>query len=181
MSTATGGGTFSRSDLTAEYVRSILHYDPETGVFVWKSRPDIRPSANARREGKVAGCVDPYGYQRIGVDGHRYFGHRLAWLHTHGEWPKGQLDHIDGNRANNRIANLRIATTAQNAANSRAHRDNRSGFKGVSWSKVAKRWIAQISRAGQYRYLGYFDTPEEAHAAYCEAARELHGEFARTA
>lgn len=93
--------------------------------------------------------------------------------------PKLIVDHIDGDGLNNRRSNLRIATKAQNAFNSKRHKDNASGFKGVSFHRARGRWTAWIRAGGESKYLGLFDTPEEAHAAYCFAARKIHGQFAR--
>lgn len=165
----------------AERVRAALDYDPLTGVLTWRWRADLRPNDNARLAGKVAGCVGKYGYRLVRFEGRLYRASRLAWLHVHGEWPEGRLDHRNGERAEDWIENLRPATPSQNAANSRAHRDNRSGFKGVSRDKRRERWAANICCAGQRFRLGTFDAPEAAHAAYAEAAHELFGEFARAA
>lgn len=90
-----------------------------------------------------------------------------------------QVDHIDLNPLNNRRSNLRLASQQQNSANQRKPKSNTSGFKGVSWDKENRKWKAQITHGGANHSLGRFDTPEEAHAAYCKAAEELHGEFAR--
>ena len=178
-----------RTDLIAEHVRSILDYDPETGVFTWKTRPasmfrDGRKSAeheasiwNAKWAGSTAGTLQK-GYCRISVHARRHSAHRLAWLLVHGEWPDGDVDHIDGNRLNNRIANLRLATRSQNLANARKSNRNTSGLKGVSWNKKSQRWMAQICADNHRLYLGLFDTPEEAHAAYLAAAHEHFGTFA---
>lgn len=107
--------------------------------------------------------------------------HQLAWLLSHDEWPPRNIDHIDMDRANNRLSNLRLATPSQNGANRGRQKNNSSGLKGVAWNKGAKRWRAQIKANGKRRHLGYFDTAEEAHAAYQEAAASLFGDFARTA
>lgn len=90
-----------------------------------------------------------------------------------------QADHIDGDGLNNRRSNLRLATPSENARNQRRSRDNTSGFKGVWWHKGRRKWQAQIMAGGRQQYLGLFNTAEAAHAAYCEAAKSLHGEFAR--
>jgi|SRR5262249_60934945 len=114
------------------------------------------------------------GYRRITLDGRQHFGHRLAWLHVHGVWPPDQIDHINGARADNRIANLRPATHQQNASN---RRRGIAGLKGAVFSKRYKRWRAQIMKNGRQHFLGHFASSVEAHAAYCRAAQELHGEF----
>lgn len=96
-----------------------------------------------------------------------------------GDWPANLVDHIDMNKSNNAWSNLRDATKSQNGKNSRAKRTNKFGLKGVC--KVGNRYQAQIGCDGVKHHLGLFGTPEEAHAAYAAAAKELHGEFARAA
>ena len=148
-----------------------LSYDPATGQFTWKK---------GRRQGRHAGFANGGGYVGIKVKELTCLAHRLAWLLVHGDWPSAQIDHINGDPADNRIANLRLATPAQNGANARRRSDNRSGFKGVGWHKKTRKWRANIVRDGRMRSLGYFDTPEQAAEAYATAAKALRGEFART-
>lgn len=159
--------------LTAERLRALLDYDPATGIFIW------REQRSRYAKGARAGTLNHDGYRRIGIDGKDYTANRLAWLHVHGEWPASAIDHKDGARDNNRIDNLRPATRSQNAANMARRRDNAAGFKGVYFHKVARRWSAMITIDGHNKYLGLFDTPEAAHAAYCAAAKRAFGEFAR--
>jgi len=130
------------------------------------------------RKGRVCACIQNT-YFRMMVDGQQYPNHHLAWLWVHGELPKGQLDHINGDRLDNRIANLREASQTENMGNCIKHRDNKSGYKGV-FPLRGKRWQAQVCRNGVKHHLGTFETPEEAHAAYCDAASKVFGEFART-
>lgn len=170
-----------RRRLTAERARERLDYDPETGVFVWKpqvgSTRAIR-SWNAKHVGKRAGSERASAsYRSIGIDGVIYMEHRLAWLYVHGEWPAGDLDHINLIKGENRIANLRPATVSQNVANVPVRRTNKSGLKGVH--KYAWGYTAKIVKDGVCRHLGSFSTAEAAHAVYAEAARATHGEFAR--
>jgi hypothetical protein len=154
--------------LTAERLRELLNYDPETGVFTWR----VSRRATAR-PGSVAGTITPKGYRNIWIGGN-YRAHRLAWLYVHGKWPDHEIDHIDGNRANNAIANLRDVTRSVNHENLRCARsDNAHGLLGVSPSK-GKRWKTSITVNGKWQHLGTFKTPEEAHAAYLEAKRRLH-------
>lgn len=161
--------------ITQEILMRAFDYDPDTGVFRWRTAPF------SRLAGRVAGYRDKDGYRRLATNGVRSIAaHRAAWLYVYGEWPAGMLDHIDGNRLNNRINNLRVATSSQNQANSRV-RLNSSGYKGVTWHAQAKRWQAQIKDQTGCRYLGLYETPELAHAAYVAAAHELFGEFARAA
>lgn len=108
---------------------------------------------------------------------------RTVYLHRAimGE-PNGlQVDHVDGDGLNNRRGNLRLATASQNQSNRGKPQNNTSGFKGVSWENDRKKWCAAIRKMGKRRYLGRFDTPQEAHAAYCAASATAHGEFGRTA
>jgi hypothetical protein len=161
----------SRRDITAEQVRELLHYDPETGVFTW-----LVPH---RGHVGTAGHVKPDGYLQIGIGGHKFYAHRLAWLWVNGQWPDGDLDHRDTNRANNAIGNLRPATQTENNRNTRASR-SASGLKGVS-RHPRSGWRAKITVEGRSVFLGRFATPQEAHAAYCEAARKAFGEFWRPA
>jgi hypothetical protein len=162
--------------LTAERLREVLSYDPETGVFVWLKR-----TARRIRVGDVAGCLGTLGYRSLGINGEEHLAHRLAWLYVHGEWPSADIDHINGDPGDNRLANLRPATRAQNSANAGKRTTNTSGLKGVCWSKKSCKWRAAITVNGQVIYLGLFDCPAEAHAAYARAAEQHCGEFARVA
>jgi hypothetical protein len=159
--------------IRASLVRELLDYAPDTGVLTWRVA-----LTSFIKVGQVAGKTDKRGYSQIGIGRRNYMAHRLAWLHVHGTWPPNQIDHINGNPADNRISNLRLATASQNIANSRLHCDSTSGLKGICFVKKQKRWAARIQRDGRRRYVGFFDTAEEAHAAYCHAAQELFGEFA---
>ena len=160
--------------LTAERLREVLSYEPETGEFTWL-KPN--PIGHRVKSGDLAGYF-VQGYRRIAVDGRTYLGHRLAWLYMKGEWPANQVDHIDGNRGNNVWRNLREATHAQNHFNIGLTASNRTGFKGVSWFKKTRKWRARITVNRKEKTIGYFDTKEEAHSAYMSAANKLHGEFA---
>ena len=164
--------------LTAEQLRAILDYDPKTGIFTWRHRPDYRKEWNGRYVGKPAGTT--YGrYTIISIEKRRYVSGRLAWLWVHGEWPSDFIDHKNGDKADDQIDNLRVATKSQNNANIGTPVSNTSGLKGASWDKRSGRWHAQISYQKQHLFLGYFKTAWEAHCAYCEAAAMLHGEFAK--
>jgi hypothetical protein len=160
------------SELTKEIVEQLLAYDPETGEFRW------RVSRGSVAAGSVAGYLRVDGYLRVAVFNRRYLAHRLAFLLMTGQWPPEQIDHKDGDPSNNRWENLRAATHSENMHNQkRAHRNNVAfGFLGVSPSVGNKKnpWRAAIRLEGKLRHLGYFYTPEEAHAAYIAAKRELH-------
>ena len=159
--------------LTQERLRELLDYDPETGIFRWRAaRGATKPGA--------AGCPNKRGYLRICIDYKLYYCHRLAWLYVHGEWPR-EIDHRDLDKSNNRIGNLRVATRTQNNANMAKKRDNTSGLKGAYFDKRKARWGAGLKVNKRFKFLGYFATKEQAHAAYARAATIHHGEFARVA
>ncbi len=164
----------SRVPLTAARVREVLDYSPDTGTFVWKIFMNSRAP-----KGRQAGRIGTPGYYIIRLDGRDYLAHRLAWFYVYGSWPPEEIDHINGIPIDNRITNLRCATRGQNAANARRAKNNTSGFKGAYWQHG--RWQAIISVNKQRMSLGFFDSAEEAHAAYCSAAYKYFGEFARTA
>jgi hypothetical protein len=160
-----------RAELTAERLREVLSCNPETGLFTCKvSRGNIRA-------GSIAGIKRHDGYIRIYIDGRWYMAHRLIWLHAYGTWPEHEIDHVDGDKTNNRLCNLRLATTSQNNANRPVHKNNKCGFKGVALYRG--KWRSQIQVDGKNHHLGYFDTAEEAHAAYVAAAEKHFGRFAR--
>lgn len=164
-----------RKTLTADRLRYVMDYDPDTGVFIWRGSEGGRFA----KKGKIAGANIGNGYLGIGVDGVHYRVSRLAVLWMTGVMPTKQVDHINGIRDDNRWANLRQATRSDNIANSKLRKDNKSGFKGVHWNESARKWRAHIRHKGKGYHLGSFDAPEEAYQAYCRAAREMFGEFAR--
>lgn len=171
-----------------ELLRTLIAYDCETGNLTWIG-PEYG-SGNVRRLcGKKQGTPHHSGYLYVRL-GERYFGkrsilaHRMAWALHYGEWPRDDIDHVNGDKSDNRIANLRAATRRQNKYNSKRRRDNTTGFKGVGRASKANRskpFCAQIMVKGKRYNLGFYATAEEAHEAYGLAARKLHGEFARVA
>ena len=155
------------STVTIERVKELLAYDPDIGVFTW------RQTRGRGYAGAVAGWVEKEGYRRILVDGRKFKEHRLAWAMVYGEFPAEDLDHINGVRSDNRIANLRLATRSQNAQNLRGPTSiNRTGFLGVR--KNGNRWNAVITLNKITTYLGCFKTPEAAHQEYLKAKRHMH-------
>jgi hypothetical protein len=163
--------------LTADYLRTVLDYNPKTGIFIWRDRTDIRPGANCQYRGTVAGAHMKSGYVHIGINGRVRYAHRLAWLYVHGWLPPEEIDHINEIKSDNRIANLRVSEHGPNNIRSKARAT--SGAVGV-YPAGASRWQAQIQWEGRVHYLGCFATIKEAKAVRDEAARKLHGKFART-
>lgn len=153
--------------LSLERLRQVLAYDPDNGQFTWR----IRMSARGML-GEIAGSVRKDGYRLIRIDGDRFYAHRLAWMHVHGEMPD-YVDHINGATSDNRISNLRSVTNSVNGQNQRRPKSNNiTGFLGVS--RNGNGFDARIHIQGKTKCLGTYRTPEEAHAAYITAKRELH-------
>lgn len=162
--------TMAAADLTAARLRELVHYEPETGVFTW------RQSRHGVFAGAVAGAIGKNGYVLFQLDSLTRQAHRLAWLYVHGEWPKQNIDHINGVRYDNRIANLRDVSQRVNAENVRTVRPtSKSGVMGVFKGRNPAKWEAAIVVCGKRRYIGVFPTVEEAHAAYV-AAKRIHHE-----
>ncbi len=157
-----------RPELTAECLRSVLDYEPETGIFTWKVR-----TSNSVKVGDVAGGPDGRGYLQISVQSRLYQAHRLAWLHVNGVWPKLNIDHINRNPSDNRLVNLRDVTQKQNLQNRSKPSNNTSGYPGVVWHKRISKWQARIKHNYKHIHLGYFSILEEAIAAR-KAAEKLY-------
>ena len=163
--------------LDAEELRRLVNYDCQTGVFTWKARAE-NYATSQRFAGKKSGCPSKSGYLRMMVNGKLYYCHRLAWLYMTGRWPKADIDHINRNRSDNRWCNLREASRSQNNVNAGMRKNNTSGLKGAFFCQDKKKqWQAKIGLNGKGKHLGYFNTKEEAHAAYLAAARATYGEF----
>lgn len=177
----------ARSLPPPEMMRQVLGYNSETGELVWKPRPvEMFASEWAwkvfrkTREGCLAfTSKNGAGYLHGSVMGHHVQAHRVAWVIYFGRWPAGQIDHINNDRSDNRLSNLREATNSQNHMNKPKTAANTSGYKGVSRTKCGKRWRARIKVMGKMKQVGEFSCIEEAASAYAEAAARLHGEFAR--
>jgi hypothetical protein len=168
-------------DLTAEFVRERFTYDPEEGLLRYRTAMSIR--CVLQPAGTIAGRVHQEGYRYITIKGRQYRASRLIWLYMKGEWPPNQVDHEDRKPGNDKWTNLRLANGSQNKANCGKYKGKpkSSLLKGVQAVQKAKsiRYRAIATKDGVREHLGYFDTEEEAHAAYLERSKELHGEFAR--
>jgi len=160
-----------------EVLRKLLRYEPETGKLFWRKRAIDTKGWNNRYAYKEAGNFSPRGYVTMYVLGISTSAHRVIWAMCKGFWPTEEIDHIDGNRSNNCISNLREANRSQNKCNQGLSTVNKSGRKGVY--RAGERWRSQITLNGKKKHLGYFETADEAHAAYIEAALKLHGEYAK--
>ena len=157
------------TELTQQRLKELLSYDPETGLFI-----NLTQRSNVKA-GAVAGNKRKDGYIRITVDKKSYFAHRLALFYMYGYFSVLQIDHINQIKSDNRIINLRLVTAQQNQQNvSKPHVDNKSGYLGVSWNKNKKKWIAQITANKEFKYLGCFNSPEEASEEYLKAKQKLH-------
>lgn len=162
------------SRISADKARELFSYDPATGTV---TRRTSRTSGGGFyfNAGDLAGSLTSKGYWQVTVDRRSYGWHQLAWLITHGSWPVGQIDHINGDRLDNRITNLREVTAAMNAQNIHYARiDSKTGVLGVSWKSNCKKYVAQIQVNGRVLYLGLFDNTDAAHAAYLRVKRESH-------
>ena len=146
--------------ITQTSLQALLDYKPESGVFIRKVR-----TSNRIKVGEQAGSFDKDGYLCIRVHGKTYKAHRLAWLYVHGAMPIGEIDHINGDKADNRIENLRDVTKSVNQQNRRSVR---------GYSRDRNRWKAQIRFGGKRRHLGCYETEQEAHEAYLAAKAEVH-------
>lgn len=155
-----------------DILQRAFEYNCETGEIRWK----IKPSKNIQI-GSLAGHKSKLGYVQIGINGKLYLAHRLAWLLFYKEIPPKMLDHINGDKADNRIVNLRAASNAENMRNMGKTGRNKTGYKGVSFNKKLNKYVASIGYNMKTIYLGLHQTPEDAHAAYCEAAKRLHGSY----
>lgn len=155
--------------LTQSRVKELLDYDPLTGVFTYKT---LRGHMTG---GSVAGALHKHGYRHIKMDNKLYKAHVLVWLYVNGVFPSGHIDHIDHDKANNAISNLRDVNRMGNLQNQiKSHSNNKTGFLGVSLKKRSGKYLAQIQVAKKVIFIGHFDTPEEAHIAYVQAKRNLH-------
>jgi hypothetical protein len=159
-------------EVPIEVLHDKLSYDPKSGHLTWNY------TTQWTKKGTIAG-TNCLGYIKISVNKVIIPAHRIAWAMHYGTWPFGEIDHINGNRVDNRIENLREVTHQQNCMNRAKAQNNKSGYKGVSWHKVAKKWQAHLSIGGKSVYLGLFETAEKAHDAYEQSVQMAYGMFLR--
>jgi hypothetical protein len=156
-------------ELTQERLKKYLTYDERSGLFFWTS------AAHQPLRNKQAGCPNKQGHIRIRLERKSHYAHRLAWLYVYGCMPTMQIDHLNGVRDDNRIANLRDVSQSVNQQNQRrAHSNNKSGYLGVIWRRDRNKWESRIMLSGKSSHLGYFEDPSLAHEAYLLKKREIH-------
>ncbi len=174
---------------TSERLLQLLRYEPETGKLFWLHRPREMFASqracstwNARFSGKEAlTATGTYGYRVGNVDYKLCAAHRVIWAMVHGYWPADDIDHVNGDRSDNRLANLREASRSENLCNRGMSPLNTSGHKGVYFHEKTQKWRAHIKKDGKFRFLGCFDALDDALAARSSSALRLHGDFARAA
>jgi hypothetical protein len=172
-------------EFTPSDVQKLLAYDAETGTLTWKPRA-VRPGRlgahdrawNTSHSGKVTGGANQFGYPVVQVGGRPRASHRLIWAIVHGRWPTPCIDHINGDRADNRLVNLREATNLQNRANATVRSDSKVGVKGVQFHPQTGKWRARIRVDGKQKSLGLYESVEAAAKAYAAESVKQHGEFA---
>ncbi|MGM8711108.1 HNH endonuclease signature motif containing protein [Enterobacter hormaechei subsp. steigerwaltii] len=151
----------------------MLYYNPSNGSLIWKVR------RGRIKAGSIAGTVDKDGYSKVMINKKQYYHHRIAWLLHYGYMPESPIDHINTDKLDNRICNLRLVSHKENCRNKRLYANNTTGFKGVCWSKLSQKYTSSICVNGKSIHLGYFNEPSEAHDAYCKAAEKHFGKYAR--
>jgi hypothetical protein len=160
--------------ITQSKLKEFLSYNKETGIFI-----RLKSTAALGRKGDIAGTKKNTGHICISIIGKRYLAHRLAWLYEFGEFPELYIDHKNGIPDDNRLENLRLATSSENICNSKIKVSSSTGFKGVSYNKNSNKYVARCWLKGKLFSLGSFDSAEKAHEAYVNKASVVHGEFFR--
>ncbi len=159
--------------LTQAELKALITYDPATGLVAQKPRRGVRNTSF------TAGANHNCGYKQLGVAGRSRLVHRLAWLYMTGEWPVAEIDHINGDRTDNRWENLRAATSGENKQNTPLRNDNTSGVKGISWEAKKNRWRAEIWHRGKKHYVGVSNDIDALRRKVEARRSELHGAFVR--
>jgi hypothetical protein len=168
--------------MTYEHLIKRLKYSLVSGIFTWNEREVLTiqdKTWNKKHAGKVTGYIRHNGYKVINLEGREYTCSRLAWFYIYKKWPTLEIDHINCDKLDNRISNLREASRSENAINKTTQSNNTTGYKGVWKRKNLNSWVAEIGKDGKRIKLGSFASPQEAHQAYLRASKELHGKFAK--
>ena len=155
--------------VTQAQLHHLFDYNPDTGIFIRKIK-----TSNSVKVGDIVGSDNGLGYIKFCVNSKLQFAHRMAWLYVYGSIPNVNIDHINNNPSDNRICNLRLVNQSENMQNTSKWKTNTSGYKGVTWAKDKNKWGAQIWKNYKRHHLGFFDKPEIAYEAYCQAAKKLH-------
>jgi hypothetical protein len=158
--------------ITQQELKELLHYNPETGIFTWKVSP-----ARQVFSGDIAGTKRKDGYIQIKVKNKLILSHRLAWIYMYGYLPK-YIDHINGQRDDNRIINIREVSNQQNSLNSKISKNNTSGIKGVYWDKSRNKWTVRLSIDGKCKFFKRFDDIDLAKLVIEEVRNKYHGKYA---
>ena len=165
--------------VSVERLHECFSYEPDTGLLRYRIVRGVGRNLDRIVVGAVAGYIKDGSYPRIVVDGCYLRLHRVAWAMHYGQWPEGEIDHVNGVQTDNRIANLRASSRAENQHNMGLRATNTSGYRGVVWHPQTEKWRTRITVHGIVRHIGLFYSAEEASAAYEAAAKRLHGEFYR--
>lgn len=172
----------AKPTISVDEVKKLLRLDEDTGRLMWRERapemfvsPKNAASWNAKYANREAfTAAHGTGYRVGRIAKRNYFAHRVVWAIHHGKWPDNQIDHINGDRGDNRPANLRDVSNAENHRNVRQRQNNSTGITGVYWHRQIFKWVANIAVDGKTRYLGVFASKNEAAEAY-ETAKVAHG------
>ena len=156
-----------------EVLNRLLNYDPYTGDLIWKNRVNRRVFP-----GSIAGCVNSLKYRTVGIGRRRYYAHRIAWFMLKGTQPQRGIDHINGDRSDNRISNLRESSSSENSYNRIPITVNSSGYKGVHRHSLCKKFYGKVCKNYKQHHTKLFDTAGEASVAVKLLRERLHGEFA---
>lgn len=160
-------------NIVYNYMKEFYSYDSDSGKFI-----RVKESRNSNPVGTFVGTLnEELGYYVANIKCKLYYIHRLVWLYHYGEYPSELIDHINGDRADNRLSNLRLASYNGNQYNRRLSKNNKSGYKGVSWCKVRNKWLSQCMIGKKHKFLGYYDTADEASEVYQKYTKIHHGEF----
>jgi HNH endonuclease len=157
--------------LTQEKLKTLLQYDPDTGVLIWRTKP-----SRGVKAGRIAGTPTSEGYIALQINKQKMYAHRAIWLYVHGVWPSEEIDHINRIRNDNRLCNLRLANRLENSHNTRKHDKSLLGHKGVAWHNRNKKWQVQMRFCGKSYYVGQFLNLQDAIQARLQAETKLYAD-----